>query len=219
MSDLQIIETTLGRAARRRRWDRAFRGLWQGVLAGAIIALAALAAYKLLPISLTVVYGGVAAAALAALAGLIIGGWRRTPLTEIARWVDGKQHLQERLSTALEVARTSEAGGPSAALGTWRELVVSDAMAHVKDLDPRRLVQFKLPKASRWALVLLALCVGLGFVPEYRSKAYVQKQNEAKVIKEAGHRLADLTKRQLQQHKPAIETQKAMDAVNELGDQ
>jgi hypothetical protein len=219
MSDLQIIETTLGRAARRRRWERAFRGLWQGLLIGAIIAFAAVGAYKLLPIPVTVVYGASAAAVLAALMGFIIGGWRRMPLTEVARWVDGKQHLQERLSTALEVARSSEANGTSAPPGNWRELIVADAMTHVKDLDPRRLVQFKLPKVSRWALLLLALCVGLGFVPEYRSKAYVQKQNEARVIKEAGQQLADLTKRQLQQHKPAIETQKAMDAVNELGDQ
>jgi len=218
MSDLQIIESTLGRAARRRRWDRAFRGLWQGMLVGAIIALAAVGAYKLFPIPVTAVYGAAVAAALAVLAGLIIGGWRRTPLAEIARWVDGKQHLQERLSTALEVARTSETTG-NAASGNWRELIVTDAMTHVKDLDPRKLVQFKLPKVSRWALLLLAVCVGLGFVPEYRSKAYVEKQNEAKVIKEAGRQLVDLTKKQLQQRRPAIETQKAMEAVNELGDQ
>ena len=50
MSDLQIIEGTLERAARRRRWERAFRGLWQGLLVGAAIWLAALATYKIFPI-------------------------------------------------------------------------------------------------------------------------------------------------------------------------
>jgi myosin heavy subunit len=73
---------------------------------------------------------------------------------------------------------------------------------------------------SRWALVVLALTAGLGFVPEFRSKAYVQKQNEQKVIQEVGKQLTDLTKRSLQNRKPALETtQKAMDAVGELGDQ
>src|SRR5579862_5612818 len=191
MSDLQIIEDTLQRAARRRRWERAFRGLWQGLLVGAAIWLAALAAYKVFPIPLWVLYAAGVAGLVSAAAGLIIRGWRKTPLTEIARWVDGKQHLQERLSTALEVGKT-EAGG------TWRELIVTDAMVHLKDLDPRRLVQFRLPKTSRWVLVLLAMCAGLGFVPEFRSKAYVQKQADAKVIKETGQQLADLTKRSLQ---------------------
>jgi hypothetical protein len=39
-------------------------------------------------------------------------------------------------------------------------LVVTDAAQHVKELDPRRLVQFRLPKATRWALVALAGWVG-----------------------------------------------------------
>ncbi len=105
--------------------------------------------------------------------------------------MDGKQHLQERLSTALEMAKAG------AGTETWRELLVTDAASHLKDLDPRRLVQFRLPKASRWALLLLALGAGLGFVPEYRSKNYLQKQADQKVIKETGRQLVDLTKRSL----------------------
>jgi hypothetical protein len=105
--------------------------------------------------------GSLTAAALApfacALVGMIIGGWHRTPLPEVARWVDGHQHLQERLSTALEVA-----GGPE--IGRWRELVLTDAVEHVQGLDLRRLVPFRLPRATRWALLVLALGAGLGFV-------------------------------------------------------
>ncbi len=53
MSDLQIIESTLERAARRRRWERAFRGMWQGLFVGAAdLACSRSAAYKLLPIPL-----------------------------------------------------------------------------------------------------------------------------------------------------------------------
>jgi hypothetical protein len=110
------------------------------------------------------------------LVGLIVGLWRKPALKEVARWVDGRQRLQERLSTALEVA-ADEKGG------TWRELVLSDAAVHVKTLDPRRLVQFHLPKGTRWAFVLLAVTAGLGFVPEYRSQSYKQKKADEQVIK------------------------------------
>jgi hypothetical protein len=214
MSDLQMIEATLERAARRRRRERAFRGFWHGLLVGASLWLATLAIFKLTPIPISILYGVAAAGVFAALMGLVIGGWRRTSVDEMARWVDGKQHLQERLSTALELSK----GANSAE--AWRELLVTDAAAHVKEIDPRRLVQFSLPKASRWALLILMLAAGLGFVPEYRSKNYLQKQADAKVIQETGRQLADLTKRNLQKRPPAMETtQKAMEAVNELGNQ
>ena len=140
-----------------------------------------------------------------------IGGWRKPALAEVARWVDGRQHLKERLSTALEVAADPDAG-------TWRDLVVSDAAEHAKDLDPRRLVPFRLPKATRWALVVLALGAGLGFVPEYRSKSYLQKKADQQNIKEAGRQLADLTRRNLEKRPPALEpTQKALEAVTRSG--
>jgi len=134
-------------------------------------------------------------------------------LPEVARWVDGHQHLQERLSTALEVA--GEQG-----VGSWRELVMTDAAEHLKGLDLRRLVPFRLPVATRWALVVLALGAGLGFVPEYRSKSYLQKQADQQNIKEAGKRLADLTRRTLEKRPPVLEpTQKALEAVAGLGDE
>jgi hypothetical protein len=147
------------------------------------------------------------------LAGLLIGGWRKPALNQVARWVDGKQHLQERLSTALEVASAPEAG-------KWRDLLVTDAAGHARDLDARRLMPFSLPKAStRWALVALALAVGLGFVPEYRSKAYKQKEADKQVIKEVGKQLAEWTRRDLQKRPPALETtQKSMESVSDLGD-
>ena len=148
-----------------------------------------------------------------ALMGMIIGGWGKLALPEVARWVDGRQHLKERLSTALEVAADPEGG-------TWRDLVVTDAAQHVKELDPRRLVPFRLPRATRWALVALALGAGLGFVPEYRSKSFRQKKADEQNIKEVGRQLADLTRRSLEKRPPALEpTQKALENVTDLGDQ
>jgi hypothetical protein len=214
MSNLQFIESTLGRAARRQRWERAFRGLWQGFFIGALAWLVALVVYKLLPVPVWTLGVGAGCWAVASLAGFVIGGWKKLSISQAARWVDGKQHLQERLSTALEF---SKQGGVDE---NWKELVVTDAASHAKEVDPKKLVQFRLPKVARWAVVIVALSAGLGFVPEYRSKAYVQKKTEENVIKEAGRQLAGLTKRSLDSRKPALETtQKSMEAVKELGDQ
>ena len=147
------------------------------------------------------------------LLGLIIGGWRKPQMMEVARWVDDRQRLQERLSTALEVSAEPNTG-------TWRDLLLSDAAQHAKDLDPRRLLPLHLPKVTRWALVLLALGAGLGFVPEYRSKSFLQKQADEQNIKETGRQLAELTRHNLEKRPPALEpTQKSMEAVTSLGDQ
>jgi hypothetical protein len=213
MSDLQLIEQTLMAAARRRRRERAVRGLWQGTFTGAIIVFLTVAAYKLLPLPAWSIRAAVVTGVVSAIVGMILGGWRRDSLNETARWVDGRQHLQERLSTALELAKTP---GPE----SWRELLVTDAAAHLKDFDPRRLVRFRLTRASRWAFLVLALTVGLGFAPVFRTKAYVQKQADQNVIKDAGKHLVELTKQSLSNRPPALEsTQKALDAVNDLGDQ
>ena len=213
MSELQIIESALQQAARRRRWARALRGLWYGLLVGSVSSLLAVGAWHLLPLPMWTLMLAALVPFPCALVGLAIGGWRKTALPEVARWIDGRQHLQERLSTALEVAADPNGG-------TWRDLVVTDAVRHVKDLDPRRLVQFRLPRATRWALVALALGAGLGFVPEYRSKTFRQKKADEQNIKEVGRQLADLTRRSVEKRPPALEpTQKALENVSELGDQ
>src|SRR5437879_7101725 len=164
MSELQIIQSALNRAAGRRRWARALRGLWYGLLAGAVLSLLLVGAYHLFPLPMYVVIIAALMPFPCMVAGLVVGGWRKPQLSEVARWVDVRQHLQERLSTALEVA-ADEKGG------RWSDLIVTDAAAHAQEIDPRRLVPFSLPKVARYALVVLVLCAGLGFVPEYRSKS------------------------------------------------
>jgi bisphosphoglycerate-dependent phosphoglycerate mutase len=213
MSELQTIQSTLERAASRRRLARGLRGMWQGLLIGAILAFLSVAAYHVYPLPLNMVLVSVVLPLPCMITGFIIGAWRKPDLAEVARWVDSRTHMQERLSTALEVAKDPAAE-------SWRDLVLQDAASHSKDLDPRSILPFHLPKATRWALVVLALAAGLGFVPEYRSKSYVQKQNDQQVIKEVGKQLADLTKRSLDKRPPALEpTQKAMEAAADLGDQ
>jgi hypothetical protein len=132
MSELQVIESALQRAAQRRRGARALRGVWRGVLVGAILSLLVAAAYRLWPLpDWTPLAGGLIPLP-CMLVGAMLGGWRKPRLNAVARWVDGEQHLKERLSTALEVASEPKAG-------KWGELVLADAAGHATSLDARRL--------------------------------------------------------------------------------
>jgi len=213
MSELQVIRSTLDSAARRRRWAAALRVMWWGLLFGGILSVILIAVYHVLPLPLWVLPVAATIPLLAMIVGLMIGGWHKPALSEVARWVDSRERLKERLSTALEVSNEPE--------GTvWRDLVVSDAAKHAEGLNARRLLPFHLPKVARWAVVVLSLGAGLGFVPEYRSKSLLQKQLDQQNIKEAGRQLTELTKRNLEKRPPAFEpTQKSMEAVSNLGDQ
>ena len=213
MSELQVIESALERAAQRCRLARALRGLWIGLLVGAAVSLLLIGTYHVLPLPLW----NIALAALVPfpcmLVGFCLAGWRKPRKPEVARWLDSKQHLQERLSTALEVASVPETG-------TWRELIVADAARHANKLDTRQLLPLRLSGATRWALVLLALAAGLGFVPEYRSKTYLQKKADERNIKEAARQLAELTRHNLEKRPPALEPiQKSLEAVTNLAEQ
>lgn len=211
MSELETIQTALERASRRRRWQRAWGGLWRGLLVGAGLWLLALVIYKLAPIPerVLIIAGGLAGVAL--LAGFFYGWFHKQTLQQTARWVDSHQRLQERLSTALEMAR---AGGNE----SWRQLLISDAAKFAAKIDIRKLMPLGLPRASRWALLILAVSVGLGFVPEYRSKEFKDNKLDAAIIKESGKKLVELTKQNLERRPTVMEpTRKAMEAVETTG--
>jgi polyhydroxyalkanoate synthesis regulator phasin len=139
-------------------------------------------------------------------------GWIGQPtLRQTARSLDARQNLQERLSTALELAPTGPVEG-------WRALLMSDAARFAAKLDPRKIFPYRLPRISRWALAALALGAGLGFVPEYRGKAYVEKQQDAQALKEVGKRIVEITHQTLEHRPPALETaRKAVENAEELG--
>jgi predicted nucleic acid-binding Zn-ribbon protein len=211
VSELDSIQSALARAAARRRWLRAWNGLWRGLFAGTVVWLLALAAFKLAPIPSTILPGAAAVAGLLTLGGFLQGWFRKPTLQQTARWVDNNQRLQERLSTALEL-------GASGASENWRALIVADAARFVSKLDPRKLIPFHLPRATRWALGMLALSAGLGFLPEYRTQAYLQKKQDAQAVKDAGKILLDLTRRTLDRHDPLLPpTERSLQAVQELG--
>jgi hypothetical protein len=217
MKTFKDVEAALRRTARRKRWQNALQGFWRGLLAGGLLWLTTLAFYKLLPVSISILpVGGVLFAACLA-AGFLKGWWRSPGLVETARWVDDRQHLQERISTALEFGGSENSGKVNE---EWRHLLLEEAAKCDEKIDPKGLLPFHLPGAARWALLILFVSACLGFVPEYRSKKHLEQQKEAEIMQDTGKRLADLTRRTLEQRPPALETTThALEKVAELGDQ
>ena len=212
MGELETIQAAVRRAAQRRRWQRAWVSSWQGLLIGASGWLLAIVLYKVAPIPFDVVIAAAGFAAACVLAGFIYGWLRKPSLSQTAQWLDEKTHLQERLSTALEFV-----GKPTDE--NWKQLLIVDAATHAKNLNTKNLLPFSLPKASRWALLVLAVGAGLGFVPEYRSKQFVERQQEKEVIKESGAKLVELTKKSLEVRKPSLEpVHEALQSTEQLGE-
>jgi hypothetical protein len=211
MSDLQAIQDVLSRAARRRRWEHALNGLWQGLFVGALIWLTALIIYKIAPIPFSVLVGAGSVAGLVVAAGFLRGWMRKPTMQQTARFLDQRENLQERISTALEVASS----GPDS---SWRALLVSDAARFASKLDPRKIFPYRLPRAGLWSVTALPLAACLGFMPEYRSKEYVAKQQDAQIIKETGRKIVEITQHGLDHHSPALEQgRKALESAEEAG--
>jgi hypothetical protein len=211
MSELQQVERLVAQAARRQRWLRAWQGLWRGWLIGGLVWLLGLGLYKVLPLpEVTLAWAGLAGL-VCILAGGVVGFWRPAGLLATARWLDERLNLKERLSTALELARDPRPN-------EWRLLVARDAAGHAAGLKLRELLPWRLPRTSRWVLLVLALTAGLGFVPEYRSQAHRQKQREREAVRDVGRNLVELSRRTLEKRTNALEsTRQTVQAVNELG--
>ncbi len=212
MSDLNIVEETLKRTAARARWVRAWKGLWRGLLAGGAVYALCLATYKLTPVPWMVVQVGLVVGMACAVGGLVWGVMRKLSQDDAARFLDLRAGLKERLSTALEMSRQGKRE-------QWAELIIADAGVAARTVDPKRVLPIELPSMARWVVLTLALGAGLGFVPEYRSKAQKQVAQDAAVIKDAGKNLVQVTKREVAERKPALEqTRKAIDEVGQLGE-
>src|SRR5438270_13759567 len=98
MSELDSIRAVLEGAARRHRLSHALRGMSLGLLLGAIGALTILAIYHLIDVPLWLVVGTALLPVCGMAIGFIWAGYRKPSLTEVARWVDGRRKLKERLS-------------------------------------------------------------------------------------------------------------------------
>ncbi|HEY1171225.1 MAG TPA: hypothetical protein VGH19_07665 [Verrucomicrobiae bacterium] len=213
MSEFHVIKETLAVTARRRRWQRGWRGFWKGFLIAGGVWLLGLILYKALPMPEPVLFGIFFAGWIAPIAGFLKEFSKAVTLNEAARWLDQEKQLKERLSTALEVADSKKDG-------EWQRLLMTDAATHAGSLDVAKMMPFSLPKAAKWSFILLVITAGVGFVPEYRTVEYRQKKQNEAVMKEVGERVTTLTKKQMTNRPPALESvKKALEETAELGQQ
>jgi hypothetical protein len=207
MSGKKVIDAKIDAATRRRKLQWGWQNMWLGLLIGVCLWLASLSVYKLAPVpQTTLLWAGVIGLALP-LAGLLIGLAKRFAGSDTARWLDREIGLKERLSTAVEMSDIS------AKNSAWSALVISDAAKAAGKIEPEKLLPLRLPKVCHWTLLVLAACVGLGFVPEHRSQAHLDQQRDSAIIEDVGQNLMALTKQQAH-FKP---TKDALELVQELG--
>ena len=212
MREKQVIDAKIAAAARRRKLQWGWQNMWLGLLIGVCLWLASLSVYKLAPVpQTTLLWAGVIGLALP-LAGLLFGLAKRFAGSDTARWLDLEIGLKERLSTAVEMSDIS------AKNSAWSALVISDAAKAAGKIEPGKLLPLRLPKVCHWTLLVLAACVGLGFVPEHRSQAHLDQQRDSAIIEDVGQNLTELTKLQVQLSPPQLEpTEDALESVHELG--
>ena len=211
MSEKQVIDAKIAAAARRRKLQWGWQNMWLGLLIGVCLWLTSLSVYKLAPVPLTtLLWAGVIGLALP-LAGLLFGLAKRFADSDTARWLDREIGLKERLSTAVEMSDIS------AKNSAWSALVISDAAKAAGKIEPGKLLPLRLPKVCHWTLLVLAACVGLGFVPEHRSQAHLDQLRDSAIIEDVGQNLTALTKQQLLSPPHFKPTKDALESVQELG--
>lgn len=212
MSEKQVIDAKIQAATRQRKILLGWRCMWRGLLIGVCLWLVALVVFKIVPISHSaLLWAGFAGLALP-VGGLIYGLAKRFAVGDTARWLDLKTGLKERLGTAVELA------DGKAARTDWSDLVLRDAALAARQIEPGKLIPLRVPKKGHWILLLLVVCVGLGFVPEHRSQAYLDQQRDAVIIKDVGRNLDALTKLQIKMSPPHFEsTEESLESVQELG--
>ena len=187
MKDRKFIEEKLKRAGNRRRWHQSWVGLWKGFFWGALLWLTTLVIFKLLPIPFSsLAWAGIAWTAMTVI-GLLWNLIKPIDLSETAQWVDDQCGLKERFTAVLEFQEKEH----------WGNVILNDAKSFLDRIQPKNLIKFHLPSLAKWSVIILAVSAGLGFVPEYRTEAYLEKQREEAVIKSTGEHLVKFIRQEI----------------------
>lgn len=212
MSEKQVINAKIESASGRRKVHAGWRSMWIGLLFGVCLWLATFVVYKLAPISTATVFWAVIVGLTFPVFGLILGLTKRFAIRDTARWLDHQTGLKERLSTAVELTEAESKNSE------WSALVVRDASRAAGEIEPKRLLPLRLPALCNWVLLVLIACFALGFVPEHRSKAYLDQQRDNAVIEDVGLNLENLTQLQVKENPPQFDpTEEVLDSVQDLG--
>src|SRR5437762_2199785 len=150
----QAIDVLVQRVARQIRQRRAEHHALRGTFWGTLVA-ALLLVFKA-SLGAVAFGGGAAFVAAGALAGAVYGALRRIGPVDAARLADRAFALDDRVATALEWAERPDRT-------PLVDVLVTDTVARVQALPPRRIVRRVLPREVRWlpvpALAVLALAL------------------------------------------------------------
>jgi len=208
------VRQAIERVRSRRRMMKAWSGFWNGLCVGTVLWLSFLLVYKFFPIPFALVGWSALVFSVAPLVGLAWGVFKKESLGKTALWVDQKVKLKERLSTALEFEKSPQAGHAD-----WNRILQKDAENHMGRIKASKLLPWQLPAVCRYLIVVLLLGTGLGLVPEYRSQAYLNQQEETENIKDTGRHLEVLARKILQHQTPIEQSTKvSLEDVSKLGE-
>lgn len=154
------LQTLLQRVIRRRRWQDTVRLTSRALAAGLCLTLLLIGSGWLYPLTypLVLLAIGLGLTVFMILTTLVYVWLRPHPLPALARLLDRHLNLDERLTTALELATNSRETPVAIIQGQ-----LSDTLRHLQDLDPARLfpIDFSWRGLILLNLLLIAIAVGL----------------------------------------------------------
>lgn len=129
----------------------------------------------------------------------------KTDWLPAARAIDGHYELKDRTETALAFLRREQTGHTD----ELQRLQLADAVQHLQRVEAKQVVPFVLPSSFRWAVVTMALAIGLLCWPTGRSQVNAGPSQpldaivaEAEVIEED---LMELLEELPEDHDPEID--------------
>ncbi len=212
MDPWQDLTGVLSRAEDRRRRQQAADGFWSALAGIALIWVLVIAYKKFLavPPSIELLLAALSLVVLAVVT-VIVYFKKHSPI-EVARWLDQRCKFKEQVSAAVELNSKAESQSP------WNILILNRAVENLKGLSLPQLMPWRLPSRAHWCLVLLMMGAILVWVPERRHPEKERAKREAEIVKDAGARLVEITKRQIAQHPGAMEpVARSLENVNEVG--
>ena len=203
------VLTLINGARQTLRLRHSWNGLWRGFLYGAAALALCIVIYKVAPVPPEILYFGAALCLVIPVAALIYGFSRPVTLEQAARYLDAKAGSAERFATFLEFQKSQR---------DWLPKIEAETSAAAAQAQSAALWKPSLPQVARYVMLVLAVTATLGFVPEYRSKKYLAKQQEQQNLKDTGEQLALFARRTLENKPPALPTtRQALEQISELG--
>jgi len=151
----QIIQNKLSAIQRRMRIEGVLQNLATFNLWGLLIAGILFVANRFFPLPIPIGFAIVLSIVVASAIAVGLGLLRKMDPFEVARFVDQRLNLKERLGTALEAMDRRNAGD-------FAILQIRDAARTVQGILPVTVVSYTIPRTLKW-LPIPMLLVGLSF--------------------------------------------------------